>query len=380
MNLSPNTIVLKNLNYIDVSIGKVIEEKDILIKNGIICDIGKFDWLYGADFIDCANLWAIPSFVDAHVHITFNPYEIDSISKEYIVGNLSDAASAGICMVRDLGMAQSFNKSDIDELIIKLPLPHVIYSGSPICVENGHGNDYGVVLAENEIENWMCLHKSEGYEWVKVMNDPENHSICFLKLITEMAHKYGLKVACHAFTKKGIESAIVAKCDTVEHSVPLNYDIVIETETVFVPTYYSAYVSKSEYFIAQMNNELEIEYLIQWYEYLNKGLPYAIQKSIPIICGSDGGSCPSTFHDITNEIKILFREGMSFIQALSSATLLPAKIMGHDDKFGSIEKGKYANIILLNGNPVEDITNLDYKSMILLFGHKIRDEVSLRWN
>ena len=380
MHFSKNIIVLKNLNYIDIKNKRIEENKDIFIKNGLIYDIGKFGKISDADSIDCANLWAIPAFIDSHVHLTFNPYDIDLIENEYIIANLSDAASAGICLVRDLGMGACFRKSDIDKLINKLPLPNVIYSGTPICVERGHGCSYGVVLKDCEIEDWICNHKKEGYEWIKIMNDPENHSINYLKSTIKIAHEYGLKVACHVFTKKGIEDAIVANCDTIEHSVPQNYDKEIEKVTAYVPTYYSACISKSDYFIAQMNNELEKEYLLQWYENLKQDLSHAIQKAVPIICGTDGGSCPSTFHDITNEIKALCNAGMSAFQALSSATLLPAKVMGYYDKYGSIEKGKYANIILLNGNPIENILNLEYKKMIILLGHKIRDEVSAGWN
>ena len=381
MLLSNDFLLLKNLNYIDIKNEIIVENKDILIKDGIIVEIKEdIDSLDSQHIksIDCSNLWAIPSFIDAHVHITFNPYKIDSFNEKYIFGNLYDAAASGICMVRDLGMHSDYQKDKIEHQIDSLPVPRVIYSGTPICVNNGHGSAFGISLDTDKIKKWIIAHKKQNYEWIKIMNDPENHDIEYLKFFVKTAHKYGLKVACHTFTKKGIEGAIIAKVDTIEHSVPIDYDLKIDNNITFVPTYYSAYISKNEFFLGFLEDTREIQFLLDWYNCLSSHIQQAIKYKIPIICGTDAGICPSSFHDITNEIKMLYHNGMPVIQALNSASLQAAKIMGYEDKYGSIDIGKYANIILLNGNPLEDISFLNHKEKIVLHGVIIKDEVNLK--
>mgnify|MGYP000374405141 CR=1 FL=1 len=165
MLLSNDFLLLKNLNYIDIKNEIIVENKDILIKDGIIVEIKEdIDSLDSQHIksIDCSNLWAIPSFIDAHVHITFNPYKIDSFNEKYIFGNLYDAAASGICMVRDLGMHSDYQKDKIEHQIDSLPVPRVIYSGTPICVNNGHGSAFGISLDTDKIKKWIIAHKKQG--------------------------------------------------------------------------------------------------------------------------------------------------------------------------------------------------------------------------
>ncbi len=372
-------IILKNINYVDVEKEKVNYDVDILMEDEIITNIGKTLESSDSEIIQCTNLFAVPSFIDMHVHITFNPYCDGDMSLKYVPTNLTEAAQKGICLVRDTGTSSHWLQSDILNSLPQIPLPDIIMSGEPLCVENGHGISYGIVLEYNSISQWISAHKKQGCEWIKIMNDPENHSERFIKKVVDEAHKNGLKVACHVFRKKGIELAIASGCDSIEHVVPIEYGDERSLRPYYVPTIYSAWTSCQKSYLDTVNEE-DASYLIEWYELLKKHFSYAIRNNIKILCGTDAGCCPSSFKDIVYEIKTLHSMGMSRIKALQCATIDSAKCLKHDNLYGSIKMGKYANMIVVNSNPLVDLDVLNFPCLIYLKGKKIRDEVSGPWN
>ena len=375
---------LHNVNFVDV-VGRAIEEhKDITFRNGIITKISDTDnsnSALSAHVLDCTGLWAVPSFIDVHAHLSFNPYDPADLSNSgAIYFNLTDAALAGVCLVRDLGVNKNLCTKIIEaQNQTNICFPEIVTAGSPICVDLGHGIEFGTCVSHDEIGSWIESHKREGHEWIKIMNDPENHSQEYLNVFVSKAHELGLMVACHAFTEKGIESAITAQVDTIEHSIPFNPDTFTRARDIyFVPTAYSAWVSTQPRFLSTMSYN-EAEHLLNWYSFLETNLRNAIKENINIVAGTDGGSAPSALRDIVSEIKIFSHYGMDFMHCLEAATIASARCLKRERLYGSIEVGKYANMVLLETNPVVDKMALDKRRAIFIRGTSILNEVNSPW-
>lgn len=372
-------VLLKNINCVDVEKCCVNYNVNVLIQNDMIINVGKAFQCTECETIDCSNMFAIPSFIDMHVHITFNPYQDGDMSLKCVTSNLTEAAQVGICLVRDVGTSNRWSRDDILRSLPSIPLPDVVMSGEPLCVKNGHGVAYGTVIDYDSIPEWVRNHKQHGYEWIKIMNDPENHSEAFINKVVDLAHNNSMKVACHVFRKRGIELAVSCKCDSIEHVVPLEYAEEGFGVPYYIPTAYSAWVSCQNSYLESIDKE-DAEYLIEWHDLLQCNFSHAVENSVKILCGTDAGCCPSSFRDIVCEIRTLYNMGMSPIKALQAATINSAQCLGYDNLYGSIKAGKYANIIVVPNNPLTDLNILNFPCFIYLKGIKIRDEVNGPWN
>ena len=389
-------ILLNNINIIDVVNQCCINNTNILFEKDKIIGIGVVDIIFpNAKIIDCQNFYAVPSFIDMHTHVTFDGRshneapnfsycEDDNLSLLRGSQNLMEALLSGICIIRDVGSKNS--KSLLLREYVssgKILGPELVLSGMPICSSNGHGCEFGIELENIEnLNDYFKEHKSKGYEWVKIMNDPELFEIETLNNIVATAHQNKLKVAIHAFTHEGITNAINSKADTIEHSLVINNETLTkakEHNTYFIPTFFCAWASLKDDFIKDISTK-ELEYLQQWHSLLCDNFKYHIDNDVPIVCGTDAGSAPCTFSDLIDEIKMFSANGLSPISSIATATIIPARILEKDDLFGSIEVGKFANILIFENNPLNDINELKSSKAIYYKGIAIKDNIQKPWN
>lgn len=371
-------ILFKNLHVVDVNSNAVQHNVSILSEGQKIAAIGKgIPEVTCDDVIDCMGMYAMPSLIDMHVHVTFNSMIDGEMSLDNVALNLAQAAHNGVCIVRDVGMSPKWSIEAVHNAMPLYPLPKIVFSGAPICVPGGHGWDYGLYVESEKIDDYMKLHKKAGFTWVKIMNDPENHSLDYMERLVRCAHYYGLKVACHVFREKGIQLAIQSKCDTIEHVVPIQVATIPE-EAYYVPTAYSAWVSCKDGYLNSIP-EQDAQYLIEWYNLLKDNLARAVSSGVKVLCGTDAGCCPSAFGDIVSEILTLNMLGMSSQDVLRAATTDSALCLKCYDSYGSIEVGKYANFFMVHENPLENLKTLLCRKMIVLFGTIIKNEVNVPW-
>lgn len=385
---------LKNINIIDVVNKTCIFDSNILINEQIILSIKNGNAPNGSEIIDCKNLFAIPSYIDMHAHVTFEGRghnhlpifdynEKEEISIMRACQNISEALNNGICAIRDVG-AKSSVAAKLKNIFSNNQLlsPKMFFSGEPFCVKNGHGNEFGLDFSLIEdLPGFLKNHKMNGYDWLKIMNGPELIEENILSEIVNQAHQCGLKVSIHAFTKEGIISSIKSRAETIEHSIVINEEMLSYSRkynTTFVPTFYCAWLSLLDEFIKDID-EQELTYLREWYTLLDVNFKYHIKNKVPIAVGTDAGSAPCTFRDIKSEIQMLHHRGMGVFEALAAATIVPAKILGVNNKFGSIDEGKYANFILLEKNPLDDIFAINNTQAIYYRGVNIFNEIQKPW-
>lgn len=384
----------KNINVIDVINSKCISNSSLTIDNDIIFNIGDDYPPEGAEIIDCDNIFAIPSYIDMHAHLTFDGRahnhipefdycEQDDISTLRVYQNLTEALLNGICAIRDVGGKESVSKQLIHQLSSnKFLNPLVIFCGEPFCIKNGHGIEFGIDHTTiSNLEIYFKRHFANGFQWLKIMNGPELFEQERLNEIVKTAHQFGLKVAIHAFTKLGIIGALKSKADTIEHSIAIDNEMVQiakSNNTLFIPTFYCSWLSLRKEFIKDIE-KIELKYLENWFGLLNNNFEFHLKNKLPIATGTDSGSAPCTFGDIKSEIQMLHYKGMSPEESISAATIIPAKSLGISSKYGSIDVGKYANFILLKENPLIDIYALDNLLAVYYKGVNIFNDIIKPW-
>lgn len=386
-----NPLFISNVNIVDVCCGRIKRQRGIFIENGKISYLCDETDVECADKFDGRNKWAIPAFVDCHAHLTFDGYSHsdyssftydESVDLSLMRGayNVSSALDAGISLVRDLG-AKAGRTLKLKRLVDEGILfgPDIVLAGEPVCVRSGHGYEFGVCDVDKD---YLANHFNTDHEWLKVMNGPELFQFGELVSFVEMAHEAGLHVAAHVFTEQGIRNCITAGVNTIEHAVPFTSEleqIAWEKCIRFTPTFYCSWRSlRGQY--AQTIPTKELEYLRQWRSFLVSNFERYVKSGLPTLAGTDAGAAPCSFSDITYEMVMLNKHGLPTLHSLQSGTIEAAKALNRESSHGSIDQGKYANIVLVNENPLE---HLDTILNIQAFWHKgieIRNKVETPWN
>ncbi|MFX0008581.1 MAG: amidohydrolase family protein [Candidatus Hermodarchaeota archaeon] len=189
-----------------------------------------------------------------------------------------------------------------------------------------------------------------------------------LLAMTEEAHRLEMHVACHAHGREGAYKAVKGNIDTIEHGTLIDeetMDLMIKKQTFLIPTHTAALGIKKPDILKQLPPEvkIKIEKVVQEMIINHK---LAFEKGVLFAIGTDAGTPGNPHGSTTFEIiNMINNVGMTTTQALQAATLQASKAIRMDNKIGSIEEGKFADIIICNGNPIEDISVLTEPNNLL---------------
>jgi imidazolonepropionase-like amidohydrolase len=196
-----------------------------------------------------------------------------------------------------------------------------------------------------------------------------------LQALIDEAHRLGKKTACHVLGGEGQRNAIVAGCDTVEHAFDLNQeqaDLMVAKGLAYDPTfvrYTEPYMDDND--AKSTGGKYR---MIPIFE--NAVAMAAATKGLAVMSGSgvDGATFPHGTQALELEWFVK-RAGMSPARAIQSATTVNAAAMGWQNDIGAIEKGKYADLIAVAGDPLADITELQRVKLVMKGGKVVRDEL-----
>jgi imidazolonepropionase-like amidohydrolase len=194
-----------------------------------------------------------------------------------------------------------------------------------------------------------------------------------LKAIVEEAHRNDMHVAAHAHGKAGIDKAALAGVNTVEHGSFMDEEsakLMVQHGTYLIPTQMAAMGLISPELLKTMPPEVQ-QKTIEVDSAMKANHKMAFEKGVKIAIGTDAGT-PGNYHGNSGtEVALMVKDvGMTSVQAMQAATIEGAKAIWMDEKIGSIEKGKLADIIVSDKNPLEDITVLEN---VKNFTHVIKD-------
>jgi len=390
-------IVIK-CKLIDIISGEIKPNTEIIIQNNLIHSITKkslnnskisLENIY--NFEDC---YALPGLIDLHVHLLWSngddpvktvENEGDQLTLLRAAKNAEKTLLSGITTVRDLGSyndgAIALERAVNQGYIIG---PKIIPSGCSIIKVNGHDRFWGIEIDNcKEAMRAVRKQKKEGAEVIKVsatggVYGKINHesidcelSLNELKVIKEEAHLAGLKVAAHSISKEGIWNCINSGIDTIEHGHFLDNFIIQkmkEKEIIWVPTLYVyRQISKGGNIPSHAVKKSQ-EIIKAHMESFKKALHYDMQFA----AGSDAGSPHTPHPSIVEELQCMVDYGATNLRALQSATFYAAKALGEEKNIGIIDCGKKADIIIVKGNPLEDVNNLRNIKMIIKNGEIIK--------
>ncbi len=372
---------------------QVIENGFIEIENGKIKAIGSmsdFD-SHDAESLNCTGMTIMPGMINSHAHLAWDGVhdlarqsmdDAVEISAYKSAANMLKNLRAGVTLVRDLGMNKTnyYSKQAVEQGIF--PGPRLLVCGEAIIQTGGH--TYWCcreASGADEMRRAVREQVRGGADLIKIMacHDTIEFTDAELEAVIDEAHRNGLPITAHATYDECINRVAHFGVDCVEHggsmsdeTIQLLVDKKIPIITTFAPL------------VMQANEEVARKFNIpEWKIEERKkavanpdrytGLVKAANAGVPIAFGTDAGS-PAVGHEIVApELKFMVRIGVvtDNYAALRSATIVPARISNMDKKIGSLQVGKDADLIVIAGNPLDDLDALERVQMTFIAGKKM---------
>jgi imidazolonepropionase-like amidohydrolase len=379
--------VIKCGSLIDVKNEQVKKNVLILIKGNKIEKVGTFEIPPGAEIIDLSDMTVLPGLIDSHVHLFLHEGSYDDqLLKESIpyrtiraVVHARQTLEAGFTTIRDLetegaGYADVDLKTAINQGII--PGPRMQVSTRALSTTGGYalmGYSWeiqvptGAQLVDgvDEVRKAVREQIKYGADWIKIYADSRRRRnevadsltwyLTFsddeLKAIVEEAQKMNVKVAAHCYSSIAAQRAINAGVASIEHGLYLDeatLKLMKEKGVYYCPTLVAYYRwSKREGLSPETRKMIENTVKLH-----SETFKRALKVGVKIAFGSDLTESHGTNAE---EFELMVKYGMKPLDAIKSATIISAELLGWQDKIGSIEPGKLADIIAVKGDPLNDI-------------------------
>jgi len=392
-------IVLRAARLIDGRGGSVVSPAMVVVRGNRIESIGG-SIPADAETIDLGDVTLLPGLIDAHTHVLLQgdvtsadydtqlfreslPYRALRASRAVKIAldhgftALRDVETEG-AMYTDVDVKRAINNGVI-------PGPRMFVATRAMSVSGGYGPSgyspeitypMGVQIVDGVESGRKAVREQIGHgaDWIKVYADRSyfvqkdgtlssipTFTLDEMKAIVDEAHRLRHKVAAHAMARPGIENALLAGVDTIEHGIAIPddlIDIMVAKGTFLCPT-----LTVTEY-VAPGRGGVWAKIP----QYHRDSFQRALRKGVKIAFGTDAGGFPWDAVNQAKEFEYETKYGMTPMQAIQSATRVAAELVGMSDQIGTIETGKLADIVAVPGNPLDDITAMQKVSFVMKDG------------
>jgi imidazolonepropionase-like amidohydrolase len=404
---APTRVVIRAARLIDGRGDRPIAPAVILIENDRIAQVGSnVSVPPDARVIDLGSATILPGLIDVHDHLTFVPENLGyrglgiSAPRQALYGasNAYRTLRAGFTSVRNVGASDFADVALRDAIDAgEVPGPRLLVSGPPLGITGGHC-DNNLLPSEFHFREggvadgpWEARSKVRevikyGADLIKICasggvlskgdqpGTPQYSPEEMKELIVE-AHRLGRKVAAHAHGTQSIKEAILAGVDSIEHASLVDDEgirLAREHGTFFVMDIYN------DDFILQIGEKVgmlpeSIEKEKKLGRLQRENFRKAVQGGVRMAFGTDGGVYPHG--DNAKQFAYMVQYGMTPMQAIQAATVNAGELMGWKDRVGSIEPGKYADLIAVSGDPLADVRALEKVGFVMKGGAVIRNDL-----
>jgi imidazolonepropionase-like amidohydrolase len=403
--------LIKAGRLIDVRNGRVLTDQGILIEGDRIKEVGPASQLAsraaGARVIDLSSATVLPGLIDCHTHIllqgdiTAEDYD-QQLLKESIAFRAiraTVAARTGLmngftamrdletegAMYADVDVKRAINLGYIDGP--RMFVSTRAFSATGMYPLQGYSWELkvpeGVQIVDgaDNIRRAVREQVKYGADWIKYYSDRRyylkggalhswvNFTDEEVRALVDEAHRLGRKVAAHAMGREGIESALRAGVDSIEHGDGLDdelMDLMIKRGAYWCPTIYvGVYVAEGRAAAGAPIWKTMVELEASAF---NK----AVKKGLKIAFGTDAGGFAWSENE-AKEFGYMVRYGMTPMQAIQAATINAATLLEASNDIGSVEGGRYADIIAVRENPLDDVTRLEHVEFVMKGGRVIKN-------
>ena len=402
-----HSVVIIGDRLLDATGAGVSEDHAVVIQGDRITNVGPRDQVRipaGAEVIDVSGATVLPGLADVHVHPAFylaapRDFEDDSLSALRASAILRQALDAGITLMRDLGARHNVG------IGLKLALAKGYIEGPRLIIANGVVGQTGAHASEFELmvpPKWLLASDSPG-EWrrnirtnFKLGADVTKVTSPFtreeIEIAIEETHSLGAMIAVHAGGRKGgkpvtpgwysdpemmmVEWAVAAGADTIEHLYPMKNQAAViammkEQGTIVVPTIRGIGRRTREETESDIRFQLTREHAEDRFRKMHEaGVPMAIATDV------EGGRQGEIGNYFIEELEQFITWGYSHQEAIEAATRVGAMACGVADSVGTLEAGKLADLIVVPGNPLENIKVLARPILVVQGGKVVRDNRS----
>jgi imidazolonepropionase-like amidohydrolase len=368
----------------------------------------------GAELIDLGRATVLPGLIDSHTHIT-GEGTADAIVRAVTLGDVDAAVrstvyarrtlDAGFTTIRNVGAGGGADvalRRAITEGLV--PGPRIWTARVSLSITGGHGDQgglrpdlglnatwqNGIVDSPDEAAKAVRYQHKYGADLIKFTatggvlsigdsGDLQQFSDAEMKAIVDTAHMLGMKVAAHAHGKRGMEAAIKAGVDSIEHGTYLDEETIRlfkRHNTYYVPTVLAGKTVTEMARNPGLLHPSVREKAARIGPLIQDAFRRAFAGGVRIAFGTDSGV--SNHGENAREFGYMVEAGMPPIEAILSATRNAADLLGAADRVGSIQAGRFADVIAVEGDPLKDISELQRVAFVMKGGAVHKDTIRQR--
>ena len=397
------TIAVRAGRLFDSKTGQMLTRQVVVLHGERITEVGPDAQVRvpaGAEVIDLGQATLLPGLIDAHTHMfnTRGPKTTTESAMLIAVQNVQADLRAGFTAARDMTshgngygdveIRDAINQGRIDGPRYQVSTLGIVW-GATLSTTPANPLASTVVRSVEEARaavreqigrgaDWIKLYPAGGYSFTATGEAQYvvTYPLPVLQALIDETHRLGHKAGCHVYGGEGQKNAIIAGCDTIEHGFGLNQeqiDMMAAKKLYYDPTivrYTEPYMDDND--ARSTGGKYR---MIPIFE--RAARMAAATRGIKVMVGSgvDGSTFPHGTQALEFE-SLVKRAGLSPARAIQAGTTTNAEVLGWQDRIGSIDKGKYADLVAVSGDPLADITELQRVKFVMKGGKVVKNELT----